>query len=248
MGVDEDIKIDKLASNLEVFRPDGSPRPVEEAAPLRALKGEVVTNQEGIVRTPASGELRHRQVSAAPVKDDAGNIIGAVSVVRDITDQFILEENLRRINEELEERVKQRTEQVFNERQRLFDVLETLPAMICLMTPDYHVTFANRAFREKFGDSGGRHCYDYCFGNDAPCDFCESYTVPETGQPHHWEVTSPDGNNVIDAYDFPFTDVDVLTLDLGDGHLTSPSKNGRKASSRPRRSMPGTSSRRVLIP
>ena len=39
----------------------------------------------------------------------------------------------------------------------------------------------------------------------------------KTGQPHHWEVTGPDGS-VIDAYDFPFTDVDgspmILEMDI----------------------------------
>ena len=103
------------------------------------------------------------------------------------------------------------------ERQRLFDVLETLPAMVCLLTPDYHVAFANRSFREKFGESDGRHCYEYCFGRTAPCDFCESYKALETGQPHHWEVKGPDGS-VIEAHDFPFTDVDgsrlILEMDV----------------------------------
>ena len=104
-------------------------------------------------------------------------------------------------------------EQRFAEAKRIFDVLETLPTMICLLTPDYHVKFANRAFRDKFGESEGRHCYEYCFGRTEPCDFCESYEVLETGQPHQWEVKAPDGS-IIEAYDFPFTDVDGTPLIL----------------------------------
>ncbi len=42
---------------------------------------------EEIIRTPASGELRYRQVSSSPVKDAKGNIIGSISVVRDITER-----------------------------------------------------------------------------------------------------------------------------------------------------------------
>jgi len=38
-----------------VLNPDGSPRPVEEAPPLRALKGETINHQEEMIRTPASG-------------------------------------------------------------------------------------------------------------------------------------------------------------------------------------------------
>jgi|GEM_PF-1192892 len=112
---------------------------------------------------------------------------------------------------------KQAEEALKTERQRLFDVLETLPVMICLLTPDHHVAFSNRSFREKFGESQGRHCYEYRFGLNEPCNFCESYKVVETGRPHHWEVTVPDGT-IIDAHDFPFIDVDgspmILEMDF----------------------------------
>ena len=91
-----------LAENLEVRRTDGSPRPVEEAPPLRALQGEVVLNQEEMVRTPATGELRYRQVSSSPVKNAAGGIIGSVSVVHDITDRKRAEKDLQRAKEAAE--------------------------------------------------------------------------------------------------------------------------------------------------
>jgi len=104
------------------------------------------------------------------------------------------------------------------ERQRFLAVVESLPVMVCLLTPDYHVAFANRAFREKFGELNGRHCYEYCCGLTEPCPFCESFVPLKTGQPHHWEFTSPDGSTIIDAYDFPFTDIDgsplILEMDI----------------------------------
>ena len=106
---------------------------------------------------------------------------------------------------------------VHDERKRLLDVMETLPLMICLLTPDYHVAFANRSFREKFGESNGRRCYEYCFGRSQPCEFCESFNVLKTGKPHHWEVNAPDGS-VIDAYDYPFADAEgspmILEMDI----------------------------------
>jgi PAS domain S-box-containing protein len=111
-----EIDVRELARSLEVYRPDGTPRPVEEAPPLRALQGEVVTNQEETIRTPRTGELRVRQVSATPVKDAGGHVIGSVSVVRDITERKRAEEDLRqrtlelqRLNETLEQRVRERT-------------------------------------------------------------------------------------------------------------------------------------------
>ena len=109
-------------------------------------------------------------------------------------------------------------EAVEAERRRLFDVLETLPVMVCLLTADHHVAFANRTFREKFGEDEGRHCFEYRFGKPEPCAFCESYEVLKTGNPHRWEVASPDGQSLIDVYDFPFTDIDgspmILETDI----------------------------------
>jgi PAS domain S-box-containing protein len=108
----ENLDIEKFAESLEVFLADGTPRPVELAPPLRALKGEVVKNFEELVLIPEIKELRHRQVNAAPVKDEAGNIIGAISVVRDITELKAAESQIRKLNEELEERVVSRTAQL----------------------------------------------------------------------------------------------------------------------------------------
>jgi signal transduction histidine kinase len=137
------------------------------------------------------------QLSVRPLS--GGPSAGCCIVVTDLTEQRQAQAALRA------------------ERQRLFTVLETVPAMVCLLTPDYQIPFANRAFRRKFGESDGRRCYEYCFGRDAPCDFCQSYQVLKTGQPHQWEVSGPDGS-VIESHDFPFTDVDgspmILEMDI----------------------------------
>ncbi|MBS3809296.1 MAG: PAS domain-containing protein [Desulfobacterales bacterium] len=49
-------------------------------------------------------------VRAAPVKDEAGNVTGAIEVAHDITKYREAEEELRRLNTYLEERVAERTE------------------------------------------------------------------------------------------------------------------------------------------
>jgi PAS domain S-box-containing protein len=111
------------------------------------------------------------------------------------------------------EEAKELAESVHAERERFLDVLETLPAMISLRTPDHCIVFANRSYRERFGDCLGERCFEARFGRTEPCDFCEARTVLETGQPHHWEVIFPDGS-LVDAHDFPFTDLDGSSLIL----------------------------------
>jgi PAS domain S-box-containing protein len=98
-------------------------------------------------------------------------------------------------------------ESIRAEQQRLFDVMEALPAMISLRRTDHLISFANRSFREKFGEPGGRYCYETRFGRKEPCEDCETFIPLKTGKPHHREVTFPD-SSLIDAYDFPFHDVD----------------------------------------
>ncbi len=76
--------------------------------------------------------------------------------------------------------------------------------------------FANRFFRERFGESNGRRCFEYLFNRTEPCEICDTYTVLKTMAPHRWEWTGPDGRNY-DVHDFPFTDADgsPLILEMG---------------------------------
>ena len=104
------IPVAELVSQLEILRPDGSPRPPEESPPLRALKGEVIRGEEQLVRTPRTGELRWRQVSSAPVRGPDGKIRGAVSVVRDVTEQRRIDAELLQRAEELKEADKRKDE------------------------------------------------------------------------------------------------------------------------------------------
>jgi PAS domain S-box-containing protein len=147
------------------------------------------------------------------LRNEVGNPIGYVSVDRDSTERKKAEEALKRMNEALEERVRKRTADVTAERQRLYNVLETLPAYVVLLDKDYGVQFANKVFRERFGESKGRPCYDFLFHRNTPCENCETYKVLKTMGPHRWEWTGPDGRDY-DIYDFPFPEADGATLIL----------------------------------
>ncbi|MGE5468719.1 MAG: ATP-binding protein, partial [Ignavibacteria bacterium] len=81
---------------------------------------------------------------------------------------------------------------VVKEQLRLFNILETLPSYVVLLTRDYRVGFANRVFRERFGVSHGRRCHEFMFNRAAPCENCETYSVMKGPTSHEWEWTGPD--------------------------------------------------------
>ena len=103
------------------------------------------------------------------------------------------------------------------ERQRFNDVLETLPAYVVLLTPDYHVSFANRFFRERFGESQGKRCFEYLFDRTEPCEICEARTrSSKTNTPRAGSGPARTAA-IYDIYDFPFTDADgsPLIMEMG---------------------------------
>lgn len=110
-------------------------------------------------------------------------------------------------------RARQREIALAAERKRFIDVLDVLPAYVVLLTPDYHVPFANRFFRERFGEAHGRRCFEYLFNRTEPCERCDTYKVLKTMEPGQWQWVGPDGRDY-EIHDFPFTDTDGSTLIL----------------------------------
>ncbi|ADE15004.1 PAS sensor protein [Nitrosococcus halophilus Nc 4] len=86
-------------SRLEIYTPEGQPRTLEEAPLWRSLQGETLTHVEEIIRHPQTRQLRSRQVSSAPLKTKTGEIMGAVAIARDITEEKEIETALREAKE-----------------------------------------------------------------------------------------------------------------------------------------------------
>ena len=112
--------------------------------------------------------------------------------------------------------VKRRKILLKKERQRFFSLLDMLPALVCLVAPDHSLPFANRRFRETFGDPEGRTCYELCYGKQTPCDECNVREILETQQPMERERITPQGRTY-QIYSYPFSDSDgsPMVLKLG---------------------------------
>jgi PAS domain S-box-containing protein len=161
-----------------------------------------VRNQEIVLRKK-NGEHITVDLSAALITVDNQQCF--ISNFLDITECKKAQETLSRLNEALEDRVRKRTAEVSAERHRLYNVLETLPVYVVLLDKDYRAPFANKVFRERFGEAKGKRCYDFLFQRQTPCENCETYRALQTGKPHRWEWTGPD-KRIYDVYDFPFVE------------------------------------------
>ncbi|MRG93446.1 sensor histidine kinase [Polyangium spumosum] len=69
---------------LRIFRPDGSPMDPGDLSVERALAGEVIIGRELVVKRPDGAHI-HTLVNASPVRDDDGEIHGAVVLFLDVT-------------------------------------------------------------------------------------------------------------------------------------------------------------------
>jgi PAS domain S-box-containing protein len=125
-------------------------------------------------------------------------------------------EQLSRTNEQLLEEIRERKSaeyRLIEERERLFSVLDEIPASVHLVTRDHSIRFANRYFREQFGDVHSVPCHKVLHGSDVPCSICNAKKVFETQTPGEFEEWHSNGR-LYHIYNYPFLDTDGTNLIL----------------------------------
>ncbi|MBF0590640.1 MAG: PAS domain S-box protein, partial [Nitrospirae bacterium] len=178
------------------------------------------------------------QLRTIPVRNESGDVYAGTAVTQDITERKKMEDTLKKAHEELEIKVKERTadllfanvalkkeiqerrqvqEALDAERKRLFGVLDLLPVIVSLHGQDYGIHFANRYFKEHFGDPEAGPCYQVIRQQQEMCKECIPMLVLRTNVPRQWQWTRPGTARVYQMYNYPFTDVDgsPLVLKLG---------------------------------
>ncbi len=71
-------------------------------------------------------------------------------------------------------------------------ILDHLPTFVYLISPDNSIHYANRSFRNLFGDPEGKLCYQALHRRTTPCSSCPALRVRKTGRPERWEWEGPD--------------------------------------------------------
>ena len=91
----------------------------EEAMVIAAIRRGESVKHFGTQRVHKNGRLIDVSLTASPIRDSAGRIIGVSAIARDITEQKQAEAEIRRLNAGLEDRVHQRTAELETANQLL---------------------------------------------------------------------------------------------------------------------------------
>ena len=90
-------------------------------------------------------------VTANAVKDEEGKITSMVFIVKDISGQKRWEEQLKKSNEELEEKVKERTAEVYKREKRFRALIENSNDIISLMDDSFKLIYRSPAAARVLG-------------------------------------------------------------------------------------------------
>src|SRR6185295_1583490 len=96
-----------------------SDRVDEEPALLRCIRQGASVDHYETIRRRKDGVLLDISLSVSPLTDRLGRIVGASKIARDITQRKRAEDALRRLTQELEDRVVARTQELIESQQRL---------------------------------------------------------------------------------------------------------------------------------
>jgi PAS domain S-box-containing protein len=124
------------AEAFTAWRPDGTRLPSEEFPLVRALSGRSVSGEEVDFQRP-DGLRATIRANASPLRDEAGNVAGAVTAYYDVTE-------LKRAQEDRE-----------RDRQRLhLTFLQAPVALAIFRGPEHRFELANPRYEEMVGRTG----------------------------------------------------------------------------------------------
>lgn len=174
---------------------------------------------EAITDTPAGDTIKNYRVVSSPIKDQYGKIISAVEMVEDITERKWAEEEVRRLNLELERQVEERKAELAScnldlknqilhlekiekklrkDRDLTQSLLAGIPFGLNVVDEEGRVLFVNRRLKTSLGkDVIGRKCWSAFKDDGIQCAGCPLKEKIGLGQTETMEVAGMMGGRIL---------------------------------------------------
>jgi PAS domain S-box-containing protein len=133
----EDLIGQSMHKVLHHSHPDGSPYPREQCPIYAAFQDGIIHRVSEEVFWRKDGTHFPVEYISTPMRDEQGSLIGAVIAFRDITQRKWAEAVLQRTNEELEQRVRDRTTELRQANQQLKELSELRSRVISMVCHEF---------------------------------------------------------------------------------------------------------------
>ncbi|EAZ88426.1 PAS domain S-box protein, partial [Crocosphaera chwakensis] len=199
-GYSPDYMYENPTKWIESIHPDDRDR-IKRDFWQKLLEGEF-DYQYRIIRS--DGTQRWIRDRGFTIQNQSGDLVRVAGLAQDITEQKKREQEIKRLNEQLEERVSQRTAE-------LEMLLNTLPDFVFVVEPEtMKLLFCNQVFAKGIGfdhhkQVQGKTIFD-CFNPEIADYFAQqNQQVFDSGETLHLEeiITLPDGDHYFDTYKVP---------------------------------------------
>jgi PAS domain S-box-containing protein len=184
--------------------------PPEEAARVGALFGDIVRKYKPFdrlenVNRHRDGRLVVLETSGVPIFDAQGAFRGYRGVDRDITERKRAEQQLKELNETLEQRIAERSRELELEKNFIDTVLQTQSALVIVLDPHARIVRFNRACEATtgyaFDEVRDRRVWEVVIPPEQRTEVESTFTARLAGQAprqheHHW-LTKSGGRRLI---------------------------------------------------
>lgn len=231
---------EEWAKNYNLYHSDGMTPLLTEEIPLaRAFRGEIVIDA-GMAIVARGQAPRFILANGSVIRDAEGKKLGAVVVMRDITELRRIEEALRSTNDLLESMVRQRTaeleraneelqieieerklieERLEQERNRMDIILSSLNTGLSLINPDMTIAWVNTKIRDMFPgrEPVGQICHVFYESRATICDGCGTLQAFMNGEVCESEQLVPATGRWYYIISLPLKDTDGRVVNVLEG-------------------------------
>ncbi len=166
---------ERFCGSTRLYRPDGTPLPHEQCPMAVALRTGTPVRDEEVVIERADGSRGFALVNINVLKDDAGQVLGAVNCFLDITGRKHAEQAEQKARaqvERLSEELRSERDELRESERRYHALIDALPAAVYTTDAAGRLTYYNEAAADLWG----------CRPEIGKSEFCGS-----------WKLYWPDG-------------------------------------------------------